>query len=97
MKKWCHTTSPRNKQFKIVPSAAEIMVTVYWDDKGVSPMYIFLLGTLNFDHYIETMTSLNVHLCDVCATRRMSEVLLLIENARPLTCMHTTEAITNFR
>jgi hypothetical protein len=30
-----HITTPRKKKFKSVPSAGNIMLTVFWEEKGI--------------------------------------------------------------
>jgi hypothetical protein len=47
-------------------------------------------------YYIETVGSLNSSICQVHPTRKMSEVLILHDNARLHTSVYATEAITKF-
>ena len=51
-------TSPREKKFKSVPSAAKIIVTVFWDDKGVTLVNFLPSGiAVNSGRYTETLRS----------------------------------------
>jgi hypothetical protein len=57
----------------------------------------FYLGAkLNSSCYPETLRSLNAHLCKICPTRKISELLLVHDNARLHASVHIIEAITNF-
>jgi histone-lysine N-methyltransferase SETMAR len=56
---WHHTTSPRKKMFKAVPSAGKIMATVFWDCGEVILIDVLPSGqTINSDVYVETMKKL---------------------------------------
>ena len=46
--------------------------------------------------YVGLYTRMSELLCSACSARKMSEVLLLHDGAKPLTSVHTTEAITEF-
>jgi hypothetical protein len=74
------------------------MVAVFWVKKGVVLVNFLPRGsTVNWDHTSETQIILNAHLCWVCPTTKMSEVLLLLDNTRPHTSVCIVEAITRFR
>ena len=34
-KEWCHTSSPKPKNFRTQPSAGKVMLTLFWDERGV--------------------------------------------------------------
>jgi len=34
-KEWCHSSSPKPKKFRTEPSAGMVMLTLFWDEKGV--------------------------------------------------------------
>jgi hypothetical protein len=34
-KEWCHSTSPKPKKCRTEPSAGKVMLTLFWDKKGV--------------------------------------------------------------
>jgi len=93
---WHHMTSPRKNTFMSVSSAGKIMVTVFGMRKVLFLCNFLPRGTkVNSNHHTETLRSLNVHLCRVHPTRKMSSVLLYYGNARPHTSLCTTEAITD--
>ena len=74
------------------------MVTVFWHEKGAALVNLLPRGTtVNCDHNSKTLRILNDHLYWVCPTRKMSEVLLLLDNARPHTSVCIVEAMTRFR
>jgi hypothetical protein len=53
---WHHTTSPRKKKVKAVPSAGKIMATVFEDCEGVILIDVLPSGqTINSDVYVETL------------------------------------------
>ena len=35
-KEWCHTSSPKPKKFCTQPSAGKVILTLFWDEQGVS-------------------------------------------------------------
>ena len=89
---WRHMTSPK-KKFKRVPYAGKNISLSGW-----SNIFVSLLPrewTAISNCYIETLESLNDCFCQVHPMRKMSEVLLLHDNARLHTGLCTTEAITN--
>jgi hypothetical protein len=75
----------------------ERLAAALWNEE-----YVFLVNflpgrsTLNSDCYIQTLRSLNACLCWVCPTRKLSEVLLIRDNVRPHSSVHTTETIIRF-
>jgi hypothetical protein len=54
---WHHTSSPRKKKFKAIPSARKIMATVFWDYEGAILIDVLLSRrqTINSDVYVETL------------------------------------------
>jgi len=34
-KEWCHSSSPKPNKFRTEPSAGKVMLTLFWDEKGV--------------------------------------------------------------
>lgn len=90
---WCHMTSPK-KKFKHVPYAEKNVSLSGW---GV--ILVSLLpreSTVISNCYVETLGSLNDCFCQVHPKRKMSEVLLLHDNARLHTELYKTEATTDF-
>jgi len=54
-----HPGSPSVKKFKIVPSAKKLMLTIFWDARGVLYMEFLTKGsTLNSNSYCATLQSL---------------------------------------
>jgi len=50
-----HTSSPRPKKFKTIPSAGKILLTVFWDSQRVYMTEFLEAGkTVNSARYIET-------------------------------------------
>jgi len=82
------------KKFMSVPSARKIMATNILDERGVIlATFLPRRTTVIHDGYRATLRHFNVHLCPIFPTRKVSQVLLLHENARLCTSAHTTEAI----
>jgi hypothetical protein len=86
-----HTSSPRPKNFKTVPSAGKILLTVFWDSQRVYMTEILEAGnTVNSAQYIETIKkNLRRRVCRV--RRSTSRTLLLHDNERPHTCSGDAE------
>jgi hypothetical protein len=85
------------KEGEIQDLAGKTMVTNFWNGKGFILKNFFLRRTtVNSDCYTETIRSLHACFCCLCPTRKVSEVLLLHDNARLHTNIYTTEAITDF-
>lgn len=51
---------------------------------------------MNSTCYIATIRGLNAHICQICPTRKTSDLLLLQYNAWLNASVYTTETITNF-
>jgi histone-lysine N-methyltransferase SETMAR len=61
-----HTSSPRPKKFKTVPSAGKILLTVFWDSQRVYMAEFLEAGnTVNSARYIETIKNLQLRVCRV--------------------------------
>ena len=45
-KEWSHTSSPKPKKFRTQPSAGKVMVTLFWDERGVILEHYMPRGTL---------------------------------------------------
>jgi hypothetical protein len=65
---------------------------------GLCSVHIFVWCAIVMEeqYYIETVTSLNVHLHLNCLIKKMSEMLVLCYNPRLHTNVRTTDTITNF-
>jgi histone-lysine N-methyltransferase SETMAR len=92
---WHHTTSPRKKKFRAVPSASKIMATVFWDCEGVILIDVLPRGqTINSDVYVGTLKKMKKRFRKVHPHKDVTKVPLHHDNARPHTSLHTREAIT---
>ena len=86
--------SPLKKEFNMLPSADEVMCTVFWDRKGV-----ILLGfleprqTINSDCFIAMLTKLKAQISRVRPEKKTT--FLLQHNARSHTSLKTVEHIVN--
>jgi len=82
------------KKFKSVSSARKIMAKNILDETGVIlATFLPRRATAILDCYLETLRHFNVHFCPIFPTIKVSEVLLLHENARLCTSACTTKAI----
>ena len=50
-----HTSSPRPKTFKTMPSAGKIILSVFWDSQRVHMTFLEAGNTVNSARYIETI------------------------------------------
>jgi histone-lysine N-methyltransferase SETMAR len=87
---WHHTTSPRKKKFKAIPSASKIMATVFWDSEGTCCPEE---KKINSNVYVETLKKLKKRFRRVRPHKDVANVLLHCDNTRPHTSLHTREAI----
>jgi hypothetical protein len=56
---WKHPSSPTTKKFKMTTSVHKVMVTVFWDMKGLLLVdFIHKNETINADRYIQTLQKL---------------------------------------
>jgi len=91
-----HTSSPRPKKFKTMPSASKILLTVFWDSQRVYMTEFLEPGkTVNSAWYIETIKNLWWRVCRVRGST--SRVLLLHDNARPHTARATNDALETLK
>ena len=61
-----HTSPPRPKKFRTVPSAGKILLTVFWDSQRVYMTEFLTAGnTVNSARYIETTKILRRRVCRV--------------------------------
>lgn len=81
-KQWKHTDSPPPKKFKVRPSAGKVMLSVFWDAKGILLIDFLEHGhTITGDYYANLLTKLHG---EIKAKRRgilRRGVLLLHDNA----------------
>lgn len=92
---WKHPGSPVKKKFKRQPSAGKVMLTIFWDSQGVIMEHYLERGaTVNSVRYSEMLST---ELKPAIRTKRRgllsSGVLLLHDNARPHTAIHTRQTL----
>ena len=91
-----HTSSPRLKKFKTVPSAGKILLTVFWDSQRVYMTEFLEAGnTVNSSRYIETIKILRRRVCRVRGST--SPILSLHDSARPHTARATIDALETLK
>jgi hypothetical protein len=83
---WKHSSSPSSKTLKVMPSAGNVMVAVFWDSQGVLLSHFQKHGeNVNSDSYCEVL----LKLWDAISRKRPGQlvrgVLLHHDNARPHT------------
>jgi histone-lysine N-methyltransferase SETMAR len=94
-KEWRHPSSPKPKKFRTQPSAGKVMLTLFWDERGVILEHYMPRGnTVTRATYTELLRN---HLRPAIKSKRRGllskGVLLQHDNARPHTAHATTETI----
>ena len=87
--------SPVKKKFKSQPSAGKVLLTIFWDSQGVILEHYLERGaTVNSVRYNEMLST---ELRPAIRTKRRGllspDVLLLHDNARPHTAIHTLQTL----
>ena len=91
-----HTSSPRPKKFKRMPSAGKILLTVFWNSQRVYMTEFLIAGkTVNSARYFETIKNLRRRVRRVRGS--ISRILLLHDNARPHTARPTIDALEKLK
>lgn len=81
---WKHPWSPPPKKFKVTQSAGKIMVTVFWDHRGVLLVDFLPKGhSINAQTYCATLKRLKQEIQRKRPDRNVDDVKLLHDNARP--------------
>ena len=76
-----HKTSPSPRKFKVIASARKVLLTIFWDMKGVVHMELLKQGhTVNSEKYISTLRTLKARLRRVRSGR---DSILQHDIARP--------------
>ncbi|GBM56150.1 hypothetical protein AVEN_43879-1 [Araneus ventricosus] len=88
-----HPSSLVTKKFKVSHSAGKVMLTVFWDSKGVILINFFTSGTINASHYFLTFTKLKTAIRYKTPGLLSRGALFLDDNARPNTRKNTKEHI----
>jgi hypothetical protein len=77
-----HPGSPSVKKFRALPSAKKIMLTIFWDARGVLYTEFLTKGSkVNSDKYCATLQSLKQRIRKIRPER--NTLLLHHDNARP--------------
>lgn len=94
---WRHTTSPVRVKAKQTISTRKVMATVFWDRHGVLLVEFMQQGTtINAAAYCATLTKLRRAIQNKRRGLLTSGVLLLHDNARPHSSIHTQNLIRSF-
>jgi len=94
-KEWHHTSSPKPKIFRTQPSAGKVMLTLFWDERGVIVEHYMARGnTVTSATYAYLLKN---HLRPAVKSKRRgrlsTSVLLQHDNARPHTAHSTVATI----
>ena len=92
-----HTTSPMPspRKFKGIASARKVILTIFWDMKGVVHMEFLKQGhTVKSEKYISTLRPLKARLRWVRSRR---DSILQHDNARPHTSRQTQDALAQLK
>jgi len=92
---WNHPGSPVKKKFKSQPSARKVMLRVFWDSQGVLLEHDLERGTtVNSVGYSEMLSTEMKPAIRIKRRGLLSSGLLLLhENARPHTAIHTLQTL----
>lgn len=98
-KEWRHKSLPKSKKFRTQQSAGKVMLTLFWDTKGVILEHYMDKGVTITSHSYSDM--LRNHLCPAIRSKRRglltSGVLLQHDNARPHTASLTVQTIQDIK
>jgi histone-lysine N-methyltransferase SETMAR len=93
-KEWRHASSPKRKKFRTQPSAGKVILTLFWDQRGVIlELYMPRGNTVNSATYVD----LKNHLRPAIKSKRRgvlsTGVWLQHDNVRPYTARSTVATI----
>ena len=90
-----HKTSPSPRKFKVIASARKVLLTIFWDMKGVVHMEFLKQGhTVNSEKYISTLRTLKARLRRVRSGRNS---ILQHDNGHPHTSRQTQNALAQLK
>jgi len=93
-KEWRHTSSLKPKNFCTQPFAGKVMLTVFWDERGVILEHYMLRGnTVTSATYADRKTHLRPAVKSKRRGHLSTSVLLQHDNARPHTAHNTVVTI----
>ena len=98
--KWKHPQYPSKKKFKPQPFAGTLMLAMFWDSRGpVLGQYQERDTTINSARHSEMLTDRLKPSIWKGKRRglRSKGVVLLLDNARPLTAAHTAETLRKLK
>ena len=90
-----HSGSLSVRNFKTVPSAEKVMLTIFWDARGVLYTEFLTKGSTNSDRYCATLRSLQQRIHRIRPERNM--FLLHHDNARPHCSAQTQDTMTSLK
>jgi len=91
-----HPGSPRVNKFRTVPSTQKVMLTIFWDARGVLYTEFLTKGsTVNSDWYCATLRSLKQRIRRIRPER--NTFLLHHDNARPHCSAQTQDAMASLK
>ena len=94
---WKHFHSPTPTKFRVTKSAKKILVTVFWDMRGILLVDFLPTGTtVNAITYAKTLTKLRRALRDKRSISDGANVRLLHDNARPHVAGSVRDKIQQF-
>ena len=98
-KQWMHTQSPNKpKKWKQTFSKRKMMVTVFWDRKGILLTEFMTPGTtITSEVYYETLKKLRRSIQNKRCGMLTSGVIILHDNARPHTAARTKALLEQFK
>ena len=92
-RQWVGPGSPRPKKFKTQPSAGKVMVTVFWDKKGVILLdFLKKRSTITGVYYANLLDQLRTAIREKRRGKLSKGVLLQQDNARVHTCKVAMDA-----
>jgi hypothetical protein len=91
---WKYSSSPSTERFKVTPSAGKIMLTVFWDFRGVLlSNFQKRCENTNSASYCEILLKLRCEVSRKYLGKQDRELSLHHENAKPYTARATKERI----